>query len=108
MPEATYAGAGIVGGAGYYYFGSTASELVTTDLAAKAPFSGRSLLLNGVTVDRVVAASVLVNAYTTYPCLILVIQVGLPPTSHTAGLTLLHMQPWALCSGCVASCICPL
>ena len=69
---------GIVGGAGYWYFGSTASELITTDLALKAPFSGRSLLIKGITVDRIVAASVLVNAYTTYPCLVLVIQACQP------------------------------
>lgn len=68
--------AGLAGGAGYYYFGSSASPLVTTDLAHKAPFSGHALLLPGVTVDRIVAGCVLINAYTTYPCLILVIQVG--------------------------------
>ena len=69
--------AAIVGGAGYWYFGRTVSALVTTDLAINAPFSGKSILVPGVTVDRIVAACVLVNVVTTYPSLVLVIQVKL-------------------------------
>lgn len=34
------------------------------------------VLLPGFTVDKLVALCILVNAYTTYPCLILVIQVN--------------------------------
>lgn len=36
------------------------------------------IIIPGLTVDKLVAACILVNAYTTYPCLILVIQVQLP------------------------------
>ncbi|KAK9806857.1 hypothetical protein WJX72_005136 [[Myrmecia] bisecta] len=64
---------GLVSSCGYYYFGSAASELITTDLATNSFFTGR-FLLPGVTVDRVVTACILVNAYTTYPSLVLVIQ----------------------------------
>ncbi|KAK9786278.1 hypothetical protein WJX73_008874 [Symbiochloris irregularis] len=64
----------IVGGAGYWYWGRSVTALVTTDLARSSPFAGKSLLIPGVTVDRIVAACVLVNVYTTYPCLVLVIQ----------------------------------
>ena len=35
------------------------------------------IIIPGLTVDKLVAACILVNAYTTYPCLILVIQVQL-------------------------------
>ena len=35
------------------------------------------IVIPGLTVDKLVAACILVNAYTTYPCLILVIQVRL-------------------------------
>ena len=34
------------------------------------------ILIPGFTVDKLVALCILVNAYTTYPCLILVIQVS--------------------------------
>ncbi|CAL8462945.1 g2479 [Coccomyxa elongata] len=65
---------GIVAGLGYYYFGDAASTLITDDLARNSPFTGHSVLLPGFTVDKLVALCILVNAYTTYPCLILVIQ----------------------------------
>lgn len=34
------------------------------------------IVIPGLTVDKLVSACILVNAYTTYPCLILVIQVS--------------------------------
>ena len=44
------------------------------------------LLVPGLTVDKVVVLCILVNAYTTYPCLVLVIQAraraGLHPFSR--------------------------
>ncbi|EIE27286.1 hypothetical protein COCSUDRAFT_45803 [Coccomyxa subellipsoidea C-169] len=64
----------IVAGLGYYYFGDAASTLITDDLARNSPFTGHSILIPGFTVDKLVALCILVNAYTTYPCLILVIQ----------------------------------
>ena len=36
------------------------------------------IIFPGLTVDKLVSACILVNAYTTYPCLILVIQVTFP------------------------------
>ena len=36
------------------------------------------LLVPGLTVDKVVVLCILVNAYTTYPCLVLVIQARAP------------------------------
>ncbi|CAL5228951.1 g12183 [Coccomyxa viridis] len=65
---------GAVAGLGYYYFGDAASTLITDDLANNSPFTGRSIIFPGLTVDKLVSACILVNAYTTYPCLILVIQ----------------------------------
>ncbi|KAK9825697.1 hypothetical protein WJX81_006348 [Elliptochloris bilobata] len=65
---------GLVAGLGYYYFGDAASTLVTNDLAIDSPFTGHWLLVRGLTVDKVVVLCILVNAYTTYPCLVLVIQ----------------------------------
>ena len=35
------------------------------------------IVIPGLTVDKLVSACILVNAYTTYPCLILVIQVSI-------------------------------
>ena len=34
---------GAVAGLGYYYFGDAASTLITEDLAANSPFTGRSV-----------------------------------------------------------------
>lgn len=59
---------------GYYYFGSSAHTLVTTDLARNSPFTGHHLLLPGLTVDKLVSLSILLNAYSTYPSLVLVMQ----------------------------------
>lgn len=153
---------GAVAGLGYYYFGDAASTLITEDLAANSPFTGRSvstsfvsqvsccsdfchciqlmccvackgllgalvatlqlhhqcscgmcqcsvtccaenlrqlwlsiwtcllhahpgsradqavcmqILIPGLTVDKLVAACILMNAWSTYPCLILVVSV---------------------------------
>lgn len=65
----------LVAGCGYYYWGNKAHTLLTTDLKLDSPFSGRSILLPGLTVDRLVSACILVNACTTYPNLVMVIQV---------------------------------
>lgn len=67
---------GTVAGLGYYYFGDSAHTLVTTDLTLNSPFRGHNLLLPGLTVDKLVAACVLLNAYSTYPSLVLVMQVS--------------------------------
>ena len=63
---------------GYYYFGSSAHTLLTTDLARNSPFSGRYFLLPGLTADKLVALSIMLNAYSTYPSLVLVMQVRPP------------------------------
>ena len=60
---------------GYYYFGCGAHELVTADLKTNSPISGMSLIISGLTVDKLVSAFILCNAFTTYPNLLLVIQV---------------------------------
>ena len=61
---------------GYYYFGWGAHELVTADLKSNSPISGVSLVISGLTVDKLVSAFILCNAFTTYPNLLLVIQVS--------------------------------
>ena len=61
---------------GYYYFGWGAHELVTADLKTNSPISGVSLIISGLTVDKLVSAFILCNAFTTYPNLLLVIQVS--------------------------------
>ena len=59
----------------YFYFGSATSELITADLAERSPFSGRSLLVPGLTLDRFVNVCIALNAWTTYPVLVVVLQV---------------------------------
>ncbi len=59
----------------YFYFGSATSELITADLAERSPFSGHSLLLPGLTLDRFVNVCIALNAWTTYPVLVVVLQV---------------------------------
>ena len=66
---------GTVAALGYYYFGSSAHTLVTTDLARNSAYTGHYLLLPGLTVDTLVSVSILLNAYSTYPSLVLVMQV---------------------------------
>mmetsp|Transcript_13585 Transcript_13585/g.41061 ORF Transcript_13585/g.41061 Transcript_13585/m.41061 type:complete len:381 (+) Transcript_13585:378-1520(+) len=65
---------GCVCGLGYYYFGEETSQLVTTDLALRAPFAGQSLLIRGLTVDRVVNIFITCNAFTKLPLMIVVLQ----------------------------------
>ncbi|CAK0784981.1 hypothetical protein CVIRNUC_008186 [Coccomyxa viridis] len=84
---------GAVAGLGYYYFGDAASTLITEDLATNSPFVGRSIIIPGLTVDKLVAACILVNAYTTYPCLILVIQDMLWSVLPWLNRDGLHRQP---------------
>ena len=67
---------GAVAALGYYYFGSSAHTLLTTDLARNSPFSGHYFLLPGLTADKMVALSIMLNAYSTYPSLVLVMQVS--------------------------------
>lgn len=67
---------GTVAALGYYYFGSSAHTLLTTDLARNSPFSGHYFLLPGLTADKLVALSIMLNAYSTYPSLVLVMQVS--------------------------------
>ena len=59
----------------YFYFGDQTSELITADLAERSPFSGRSLLVSGLTLDRFVNVCIALNAWTTYPVLVVVLQV---------------------------------
>lgn len=54
---------------------------------AAAPVRRAQLLVHGLTVDKIVVLCILVNAYTTYPCLVLVIQARAPPAG-SAGMQL--------------------
>ncbi|KAL3142963.1 hypothetical protein ABBQ38_003248 [Trebouxia sp. C0009 RCD-2024] len=65
---------GTVAALGYYYFGSSAHTLLTTDLARNSPFTGHYFLLPGLTADKLVALCIMLNAYSTYPSLVLVMQ----------------------------------
>lgn len=67
----------LVASCGYYYFGHSAHELVTADLKINSPISHVSIVIPGFTVDKLVSAFILCNAFTTYPNLLLVIQVSL-------------------------------
>ena len=58
----------------YFYFGDASSPLVTANLAADSVFSGRALL-GVITVDRLLAALILVSCFAKYPVLVMVIQV---------------------------------
>ena len=60
-----------VSAAGYYYWGSGALTLVTSDLALHSPFARNGRL----PADKLVDACILVNVFTTYPSLVLVMQV---------------------------------
>ncbi len=62
---------GCVSAAGYYYWGNGALTLVTSDLALHSPFARNGRL----PVDKLVDACILVNVFTTYPSLVLVMQV---------------------------------
>jgi len=66
---------GVVLAARYYYFGNATSPLITADLAFRAPFAGRSFVFPGLTIEKLVDMFVAVNAYTTYPLLVVVLQV---------------------------------
>lgn len=59
----------------YWYFGNRTSAIITRDLSLRAPFAGRSFVVPGLTVVRLVDVFVAVNAYTTYPLLVVVLQV---------------------------------
>ncbi|PSC72470.1 Vacuolar amino acid transporter 1 [Micractinium conductrix] len=58
-----------VAACGYWYFGDSASPLVTTDLATNSYFTGGRL-----PIDRMLAAFVLVTSITKYPGLVLCLQ----------------------------------
>jgi vesicular inhibitory amino acid transporter len=82
-------------GFGYWYFGDRTSAIITRDLSLRAPFAGHSFLVQGLTVVRIVDIFVAVNAYTTYPLLVVVLQdmlMGvLPRRSKVAGGALLPL-----------------
>lgn len=65
----------------YWYFGDRTSAIITRDLSLRAPFAGRSFVLKGLTVVHVVDVFVAVNAYTTYPLLVVVLQAR-PASVH--------------------------
>ncbi|KAK9821002.1 hypothetical protein WJX74_000120 [Apatococcus lobatus] len=65
---------GMICALGYYYFGRAAADLVTVDLANNSIFTGHWVLLPAFTADKLVEACILVNAFTTYPLILLVIQ----------------------------------
>ena len=75
----------------YYYFGNRTSELITADLAERSPFTGRSLLVHGLTLDRFVNVCIALNAWTTYPVLVVVLQVSTVPLDVALGWSLRHI-----------------
>ena len=78
--------------AGYFYFGDAASPVVTSNLAADAPFAGAPLLPPpfppSLTADALVGWAVLANAFSTYPSMVMVVQT-----------TLWSLTPWARGAG---------
>ena len=72
---------GLICALGYYYFGRAAADLVTADLARNSIFTGHWVLLPAFTADKLVEACILINAFTTYPLILLVIQVRGPISS---------------------------
>jgi vesicular inhibitory amino acid transporter len=66
---------GGVAAVGYFYFGDKARMVVTASLARDSPFAGRDLFsVPGLTLDGAVGAFVLLNAVTTYPALVMIVQ----------------------------------
>jgi vesicular inhibitory amino acid transporter len=63
---------------GYAYWGDGARQVVTASIARESPFAGRALLpaFPALTLDAVVGGCVLLNAVTTYPALIMVVQAN--------------------------------
>ena len=103
----------LVAGLGYYYFGRDAATLVTSDLATDTPFAGKAILIPGLTVANFMAGCVLLNAYTTYPSLLLVIQARpcVPMQSTRCkgppNRTRMTLDFAASLSARVAACSCP-
>jgi len=67
---------GATAAAGYWYFGDAASAVVTANLATDAPFARASLLppsLPKLTVAALVGWAVLLNAFTTLPSMVMVV-----------------------------------
>ena len=66
---------GGIAAAGYYYFGDASKQVVTANLKEDAPFSGGALFnVRGLTLDNAIGGFVLLNAFTTYPALIMIVQ----------------------------------
>lgn len=59
---------------GYYYFGDITSQIITTDLALRAPFAGSFLLVPGLSVATIVNIFITCNACTKLPLLVVVLQ----------------------------------
>jgi len=69
-------------------------ELCTTDLKYNSPIRGVSLLIPGLTIDKLVSAFIMCNAFSTYPNLLLVIQVGLHTPPPPSSPLLFHPGSW--------------
>lgn len=68
---------GGIAAAGYYYFGDGSAEVVTANLKRDSPFAGGASSVFGIpglTIDNAIGAFVLLNAFTTYPALIMIVQ----------------------------------
>ena len=68
---------GGIAAAGYYYFGDGSAQVVTANLKDDSPFSGSVSALFGVpglSLDNAIGGFVLLNAFTTYPALIMIVQ----------------------------------
>lgn len=60
---------GTVGAMGYWYYGSTTSALITTDISRAGPWTDTAM-------DKLLACLLLVNCSTKYPALVLVLQAS--------------------------------
>ena len=66
---------GGIAAAGYYYFGDGSRQVITANLKENSPFgTGSFLNIPGLTLDNAIGGFVLLNAFTTYPALIMIVQ----------------------------------
>lgn len=63
-----------VAASGYYYFGNATSQIITTDLAERAPFAGSFILVSGFSVPKLVNIFITCNAFSKLPLIVVVLQ----------------------------------
>ena len=67
---------GGIAAAGYYYFGDGSQQVITANLKENSPFASQGSFwgIPGLTLDNAIGGFVLLNAFTTYPALIMIVQ----------------------------------